>query len=297
MPTMHAVLALAHAGAPPAPHELWRAWSHEPAVVLSLAAGAALHARGVDALRRHARSTRGLPPWRVHCFAAGMLTLAIALLSPLHALGEALFAGHMLQHLLLTMVAAPLLVLGDPRTAWLWGVGRDARRRLAGAWRRLPRVRAAWRDATRVLTHAVTAWTVQAAVLVAWHLPPLYERAVRDDVVHALEHATLLLSAFVAWSVLFSPRPRTRLGAGTALLFLFTTSLVTTLLGAAITLSTRPWYRVHARSALAWGTTALEDQQLAGLVMWVPASAVHLAAALVLLHALLVRRPLAPARR
>ncbi|HYD53208.1 MAG TPA: cytochrome c oxidase assembly protein [Gemmatimonadaceae bacterium] len=271
-------VARAHPGQPVEPHDLWRAWSTEPLVIALLVASALLYARGFAARRHHAGTTRAPAAWRAHAYAAALATLVIALLSPVDALGGALFAGHMVQHLLLTMVAAPLLVLGDPGTSLLWALPIDMRRRMGLAWRRAPTLRAAW----RALGHPLTAWSLHFVALVAWHVPTLYERAVRDDAVHALEHASFFVTALLFWWVVAAPRPRQRMGTGLALLYLFTSALASTILGALITMATVPWYTVHARSALAWGVNALEDQQLAGLIMWVPAGLVYVGAALAL---------------
>ena len=268
--------ALAHPGAPIEPHDLWGAWSFEPFIVASLVLCAIAYARGVRAMRRRSGTTRGLATWRVHAYAASLVTLAIALLSPIDALGGATFAGHMVQHLLLTMIAAPLFVAGDPGTAMLWALPIGARRRLGRAWRRAHTLRAAW----HALSHPITAWALHFVALVAWHVPSLYELAVRDDGVHALEHASFFGTALLFWWVALAPRVRHRIGAGPAILYLFTSALASTILGALITMASHPWYVVHARSALAWGMTALEDQQLAGLIMWVPAGLVYVGVAM-----------------
>ena len=268
-------LAHAHPGRAIEPHDLWSALSVEPLVVASLVLGAFAYGRGARALRRRA-GARALPAWRLHAGAAAFVTLAVALISPVDALGGATFAGHMVQHLLLTMVAAPLLVAGDPGTACLWSVPLDARRRVGLAWRRARGLRATW----RALVHPASAWTLHFVALVTWHVPTLYERAVRDDAVHALEHASFFLTALLFWWLVLAPRARQRLGAGPALAYLFAAALASTILGALITMATRPWYVVHARSALAWGLTALEDQQLAGLLMWVPAGLVYVGVAM-----------------
>lgn len=270
-------IAHAHAGAPPEPHDIWTAWSLEPVVILALAAGAFAYARGVRALRRRAGGSRGLASWRVRCHAAGLATLAIALVSPVDPLGESLFAGHMVQHLLLTMVAAPLLVMGDPGTTMLRALPDAPRHRAARAWRRAHRLR----SILRALADPITAWSLHLVALVAWHVPVLYETAVRDDAVHALEHASFLLTAILFWWPIAAPRARWRLGIGPALLYLFTATVASTLLGALMALARSPWYLVHARTAYAWGLTPLEDQQLAGLIMWVPAGLVYVGAAMV----------------
>jgi putative membrane protein len=267
-------VARAHPGVPPRPHDLWHAWSAEPAVVLGLAVAAWVYARGVRALWRRAGRGRGVATWRVACQAAGLLAVAAALLSPLDALGEALFSAHMAQHLVLMMVAAPLLVLGDLVTAALWALPRSARAAAGRAWRRARTLRAAWGAARR----PAAAWLLHVGTLWAWHARGPYESAVRHTGVHVLEHASFLVTALLFWLALADPRPRRRLGFGGAVAYLFAAGLQGTALGALITVATRPWYSVHLATTGPWGLTPLEDQQLAGLLMWIPAGLVYLVA-------------------
>jgi putative membrane protein len=207
------------------------------------------------------------------CFAAGIAVLAMALLSPLDALAGALFAAHMAQHLLLILVAAPLLALAAPAAPLLWGLPAAPRRGVVRAWPRWLR---------RPLRDPAFAWVLHTAVLWGWHLPPLYQAALRSGPLHALEHASFLATALPYWAVLVRlARPdATRQGVG--VVYAFLAMLQSGVLGALITLSAAPWYPLHAETTAAWGLTPLEDQQLAGLVMWVPASLVYLAAGLAL---------------
>ena len=262
-----------HVGAAPRPHDLWTSWSFEPAVVVGLALAAWLYARGVRALWRRGGRGRVVAPWRAWCYAAGLATLAVALVSPLDAMGEALFSAHMVQHLLLVVVAAPLVVLGEPLLATLWALPAGARRGL-GRWARTRPVRVAWRG----LRLPAVVWLLHVGTLWIWHAPRLFERALRHPAVHALEHATFFLPALLFWWLLADRRARRRLGFGGSLLLLFAAALQSTVLGALITLAQRPWYLAYYDTTRPWGLSPLEDQQLAGLVMWVPAGFVYLAA-------------------
>lgn len=262
---------LGHAGPPPTPPDVGGAWDLEPSVVTGLALVGLAYARGTS---RRTRGGRRLVTTReIVCFWAGMAILGVALVSPLSALGEALFAAHMVQHLLLVLVAAPLLALGAPLAPVLWGLPAPIRRGVMRAW---PRWAAApFRD-------PVFVWVLHTVVLWAWHLPPLYEAAVRSEPLHALEHASFLATGYAFWAVLFrlARRGATRQGVGIAYVFLST--LQSGILGALMALAAEPWYAVHATTTAPWGLTPLEDQQLAGLIMWVPASFVYLAAGLFL---------------
>jgi cytochrome c oxidase assembly factor CtaG len=266
--------AWAHAGRAPEPHDLWTAWTFAPAAIVGLALASWLYARGVRALWRSAGAGRGIPPWRAACFAGGIATLGIALLSPIDRVATALFAVHMIQHMLLVVVAAPLLVLGDPALASIWALRISARRGV-GAWWGAQRVLPAlW----RVLRLPLVAFTLHVAALWLWHLPTLYDAALRNEGVHVAEHLSFLATALLFWYPIADARPRRRFGVGVATLYLFAAGLQCTLLGALITMSRHAWYVGHYGTTAAWGLTPLEDQQLAGLVMWIPAGLVYLVA-------------------
>ncbi len=259
--------ALAHPGQPPAPHDLWLAWNLEPAILLSLGLTAWAYARG-----RRARqpSRAGLS------FAAGLLVLAAALISPIDALGSALFSGHMLQHMLLILVAAPLLVLGAPLGPLLLGLPRAAQLRLGGIWQS-----ARWlRAAGHALAQPFVAWSLHALVFWAWHAPGLYQAALRSELVHGLEHLSLLGTALFFWWAVLPARGARPAAQGLAVLLLFTMALQSGLLGALITFAPEAWYEAYRASTAAWGLTPLEDQQLAGASMWVASGAAYLLAAL-----------------
>jgi putative membrane protein len=278
-----------HPGAPPAPHDLLGAWSFEPGVVLPLAVAGWLYVRGIRALWRSAAPGRGVRGREVTAFGLGWLALAIALVSPVHRWGEALFSAHMVQHELLMAVAAPLLVLGRPLIPWLWALPAGWRRpvgRLASA----PPVRSGWQG----LTHPGVAWTLHAVAIWGWHLPALFQATLRSETVHALQHASFLGTGLLFWWTVLERR-HGRLGWPGAVIALFTTAVHTGLLGALLTFSNRLWYPIYAPATAAWGLTPLEDQQLAGLIMWIPGGLAYLIAALALLASWLGEP--APARR
>jgi putative membrane protein len=266
-------VAHAHPGVAPAPHDLWRSWSVEPVVVSGLIVAAWAYWRGVRALWRHAGTGRGVSRGRVWWYGGGLAAVAMALLSPIDKIGNALFAVHMVQHLLLVMVAAPLLVLGEPLLPILWALRLDARRMVGRQWHAARQVRAVW----HLLRTPIVAWTLHVVALWVWHLPVLYDRAVRDEGIHIIEHLSFFATALLFWWVLLDRRARRRLGAGAAIFYLFTAALQSTLLGAGLSLARHPLYAAHWGTTTAWGLSPLEDQQLAGLIMWVPASAIYLA--------------------
>ncbi|HEX2204782.1 MAG TPA: cytochrome c oxidase assembly protein, partial [Longimicrobium sp.] len=201
------------------------------------------------------------------------------MLSPLHRLGEVLFAAHMVQHVLLMVVAAPLLVLGRPVVPFLWAMPIGWRRR-TGGWAKTGAVRGGW----RALTSPFGAWLLHAAALWLWHLPIAYETSLRSELAHALQHASFLGTALLFWWALVHGREG-RMGYGASVFYLFATAMHSGGLGALLTFAPRPWYPAYGATTAAWGLTPLEDQQLAGLVMWIPAGASYLVAALVLVAA------------
>ncbi len=245
-------------------------------VVFSLLVSAWLYFRGVRALWESAGAGHGVRRWEVAAFAGGWLTLALALVSPLHRLGGVLFAAHMAQHELLMVVAAPLLVLGRPIIPFLWALPISWRR-VAGGWSAAGPVSATW----TVLTLPLMAWAVHAVAVWLWHAPSLYQATLGSEWVHTLQHASFLVTALLFWWALLHGREG-RLGRPAAVIYLFTTAGHTSLLGALLTFSPRLWYPLYDSTTGPWGLTPLEDQQLAGVIMWVPAGLSYLVAALAL---------------
>ena len=267
--------ALAHSGEPPAPHDLWQAWQWEPGVVAALLASALLYGGSVGRLWRRAGRGRGITEWQVGYFAGALLVIALALLSPLAGLSEALFSAHMVQHILLMNVAAPLLVWGITPTFFLWLWPTTPRRRLARWWQRHMGLQRLW----QFVCQPLVAWAIYALTLWIWHAPRFYQAALANQNIHLLEHSGFMAGALLFWWVLAQAR-RNALQLGAALLFLFTTALHSGLLAAIITFARRPLYPIYAPYGFAWGLTPLSDQQLAGVIMWVPVGFVYLAALL-----------------
>lgn len=285
--------ALAHTGPPPSPATIWYTWTLNPEVVAGLALGTLVYAVGVARLWRRAGRGHGIAGWRVVLFSFGVLALVIALVSPLDALGSALFSGHMVQHLVLVLVAAPLLLLGSPQLAFVWALPGGTRHRAGAWWLRTRLPRRMWRRLSLPLVvgvlHAVALW--------AWHFPTLYEAALWYEGWHALEHASFFLTALLFWWVVLHSPPREDGGDGAVVLLIFATAMQSGILGALLTFSSTPWYLAHGASAGAWGFSLLEDQQLAGLIMWVPGSVIYVGAAMGVLWRWLDRSERADAAR
>lgn len=224
----------------------------DPSAAGLLLAGAAAYVIGLRRLWHRAGRGRLVRTHEVACFALGWAAVAVALLPPIDALAAGSFTAHMVQHVLLLVVAPPLLAAGALLPTLLWALPDRARATGERAWRRVLRSHggrrwAAWAGATLV---------AQTAVMWAWHAPALYEAALDNAVLHAFEHATFLGAATAFWwAVGLGPGPR----RGAAVPVVFAAALPGSVLGAALTLSTDPWYPAFAN---------LDSQQLAGVVMW-----------------------------
>jgi putative membrane protein len=264
-------LLLAHETGPLQPDDLWRAWPLEPGVLLAVGLAAVLYARG-------ARVSRGITKLQMACFWSGMAAVSIALISPLHPLGEVLFSAHMAQHEMLMLVAAPALVLSRPLAPLVWGLPFDARR-AAGRAAKTSAFQQGWRAITRPLA----AWWLHAIVLWGWHAPPLFLATLRSEWVHTTQHLSFFFSALLFWWALFHVRDHSAYGNG--VFYILTTAIHTGILGALLTFSPIVVYPAYAATAPLWRLTPLEDQQIGGLIMWVPAGVIYMAAGLVLFFA------------
>ncbi|HEU4648894.1 MAG TPA: cytochrome c oxidase assembly protein [Gemmatimonadales bacterium] len=256
------------------PHEVWRAWSFEPGVILALGLTAWGYARGLRVLWARGAGRGGVERWEAAAFALGWVVLALSLMSPIHAMGEVLFSAHMVQHELLMAVAAPLLVLGRPMLPLLWALPTRLRHGL-GRLATVPSMRRTWwflvTPLVATLIHGIAIW--------AWHAPGLFQATLDSEFVHSLQHISFLGSGVLFWWALLHGHGERR-GYGVAVLAVFITAAHTGALGALLAFAQTDFYPQYARSTPAWGLTPLDDQQLAGLVMWVPASVIYLLAAL-----------------
>jgi putative membrane protein len=262
--------ALAHGGE----HGAWRP---EAIVVVPLLLLGALYAAGFARLR--ARSDQGRPALKraAALFAAGWLVLAGTVATPLHAAGEHSFTMHMIEHELIMLPAALLLVLARPGPVLLWAFP--------------PALRSAFGSLARsgkgfwvTLSAPVAATMLQAAALWIWHMPALFDRALDSEGWHIAQHLSFLATALLFWWAMAHGRAG-RAGYGLVALCLFATTLVGGALGALMAFSASPWYSPYAALGMTpAGLTPAEDQQLAGLIMWMPGGLFHGAAALWFLY-------------
>jgi len=253
------------------PATLWsiHSWRWDLGIILPLAVFAVLYLAG--AIRQQKRA------WMHHAlFASGWLSLVFALNSPLHPLGEQLFSAHMLQHEILILVSAPLIAASHPGATCLWAFLPRQRGTIGSVVHRVESS-----PTVRFVTAPLTAWIVEAVVLWGWHIPALYQATLASDAVHATQHLSFFLSALLFWSALYGVG-RQAMHYGTATLYVFATAVHCSALGALLTFSTVIWYPAYLGTTSAWGLTPLEDQQLGGLLMWVPSGVVFIVIGLVL---------------
>ncbi|HWH18467.1 MAG TPA: cytochrome c oxidase assembly protein [Allosphingosinicella sp.] len=267
--------ALAHDGA----HDGGPGWTLDLWVTAPLLLTALLYGAGFFRLWK--RSVQGRPSLKRGgaLFAAGWWTLAAAVVSPLHAAGERSFTMHMIEHEVIMLVAALLLVAARPGPVLLWAFPVRARQALAGLGR------AGWAVSLwRALTNPVAATALQGLAMWVWHVPSLFDRALASEGWHIAQHLSFLVTALLFWWAMAHGRGG-RYSYGTSALCLFVTSLIGGALGALMSFSTSPWYRGYAALGMTpIGLTPVEDQQLAGLLMWIPGGLVHAGAALFFLY-------------
>jgi cytochrome c oxidase assembly factor CtaG len=260
---------LAHTAGDAAPYASASTWWSDVAGAVLLALLALVYAVGQWQLARRARARRN---GRSTSFWAGWATLAIALGPPLDRWSGVSFAAHMTQHELMMLVAAPLLVLARPLGTLMWGLpGFVGAALTSHSLRRI----GAW------LATPLVAWLLHAVVLWAWHVPGAFESGLRSVAMHWLQHASFFAAAVIYWWSIFSSSAGLE-RKGMALLSVFTTAVHTAVLGMLLTFSTQVWYPTYARVENPWALSAIEDQQLGGLIMWVPGGMVFIIAALAL---------------
>jgi cytochrome c oxidase assembly factor CtaG len=278
-----AVLAIALVAAPALAHGSEAhadlpGWSFEPWALAPLLLSVLLYVVGLARLARRAGNSGRTVRRNAALFLIGWLTLAGATVSPLHEGGEHSFTLHMIEHELIMLVAAPLMALSRPLGVMIWTLPAPARTGISN-WARGGATHWLWRHATA----PVTATLVQLAVIWVWHAPGPFQQALRHEGWHIVQHVCFLLSALLFWWAMVFGREG-RNGYGLAALCLFVTSLGGGALGALMTFAISPWYADYAAMGMGlFGLTPEEDQQLAGLIMWIPGGMIHAGAALIML--------------
>ncbi|MBN9425782.1 MAG: cytochrome c oxidase assembly protein [Burkholderiales bacterium] len=270
-------LALPYCGSAPAPAEVMTRWNLDPLLIALLFAVLAAYLAGVRGRRRSTGSLAAPPSaCAQRCFVAGWAIATLALISPLCAWSVALFSARVAQHLLLMLVAAPLLMLGQASV--MFDVIRriGIRLHMGEHWNHRLRNAVDGKSAMPL----IAAWLLFTLALWIWHAPGPYQRSFDSTIAYWAMHASLFGSACLLWSMLLAGGSRSKAATIAAAL---ASGAQMGFLGALLTFAPRMLYPVHAASTAAWGLSPLEDQQLGGLLMWVPGGSMMMAAGLLAL--------------
>jgi cytochrome c oxidase assembly factor CtaG len=260
---------------------LWRPW---PQIILLLVGLGVLYGVGWRRLRE--RGSRQLATrWRRNVFMAGLVVLGLAMLSPIEVLQELFFSVHMVQHILIMMVGAPLLMVGDPYPFLAWGLPARARPALKALMAR----DAPFRQLLRRFGTPWICWALYVGSQWVWHIPAAYDAALSSEVLHIAEHMAFFVTALMVWWHVTGAAPRLqgRLGYGQRIGFLLAALASNEALGVSISFAAEPLYSHYLNLPRMWGISVLDDQTLGGALMWVPGGMMYALAAVILLARLL----------
>ncbi len=233
----------------------WTAWPIHISTLIGCALLLVIYFLAIGPWRRKYEWADRVELWQPICFTSGVLILFGSLNGPIHELSDFyLFSAHMVQHLLMTMVTAPLLLVGTPD--WVW---RALIRKTVGF------------DAARVITGPLIAYGIYNVVFVGWHFPFLYNWALENHAVHIVQHLMFIAAAMFMWWPVVEPVPEiSRLITPLRMVYLFALSIPMSVVSALITLSESVLYPWYGDAERVFALSALQDQQLGGLIMWVP---------------------------
>jgi putative membrane protein len=231
-------------------------WNLEPSILIGTVLITWLYLYAIGPFRKRHFPDEPIRTGQTIAFLSGMLIMFLVLVSPLDELGDSyLFSAHMLQHLCLTIIGPPLLLLGTPE--WMVKPALSSKVIFKVA---------------KVLTYPVVAFVLFNVDFWLWHAPPLYNATLENQTIHILEHLTFIFFGLCYWWPIFSPsKDLPRLPIGGQILYLFFSGMPSVLLGAGLTFSP-PLYAPYIAAPRIWGISAATDQQLGGLIMWVPVS-------------------------
>lgn len=244
-------------------------WNWEPSILIGTVLITGLYLYAIGPLRKRHYPNEQVKAVQTISFLSGMLIMFLALVSPLDELGDAyLFSAHMVQHLCLTIIGPPLLLLGTPE----WLVKPALQNKVIF-------------NVAKVLTYPAVAFVLYNVDFWLWHAPPLYNATLENQNIHILEHLTFIIFGLLYWWPIFSPsKDLPRLPIGGQIFYLFLSGMPSVLLGAGLTF-TPPLYAPYIAAPRIWGISAATDQQLGGLIMWVPVSIFYI----IIMSALFIR--------
>jgi putative membrane protein len=260
---------------------LWMPW---PQIILILGASGVLYGRGWWYLRQQG-AYQLANGWRLASFLSGLVALGVAMLSAVEVLHDVLFTLHMVQHLLIMMVGAPLIMLADPYPFVLWGLPSNARRALID-------LLTPWATVRRRLRRLATPWVIWGVYVGAtwlWHVPAYYDAALRSELLHVVEHIAFFVTALLFWWIVTgaSPRLHGRLGYGFRIGYSLAALAQNEVLGVGIAFASEPLYTYYTTVPRLWGLSVLEDQALGAAIMWVPGGMMYALSGVILLARLL----------
>ncbi len=272
-------------------------WDWKIEVIIVLALAGTLYSRGWWQLRqrsggkptRYRRTARSrwrlAVGWRLVSYWTGLFFIALALLSPIDALGQQLFFMHMVQHLLLIMIAPPLLLIANPMPFMLWGLPTGLRHRVGGLFSQALHRESGFRRWLRTLTQPGIIWMVWVIALIGWHDPGMYNAALQYEWVHNAEHHTFFIASMLLWWHLTGAGPRVHKQFGLLGRIGLVISVVppNMLTGVVLAFAEQGYYSYYENVPRLWGFDVLTDQQLGGVIMWVPGSMMYILAALILI--------------
>ena len=268
-------------------------WGWRPEVIVFLVVPGVLFLLGWRKLRLISGADKGAGSlgalWRPFAYLSGLLVIGLALMSPVDVLGQQLFFMHMIQHLLLIMVAPVLLLLPNPMPYLLWGLPARARLRAGSALNRVLHKQSITGRLLRQATSPAIVWFSMIVFIIGWHDPNTYDAALRNELIHDLEHVTMFIAGMLFWWTVIGAGPRLNKNMSRPAKIAFVIAAVppNMALGAALAFSQTPIYSFYVDMPRLWGMSVLDDQRLSGIIMWIPGSMMYLIAALVLMFRIL----------
>ncbi len=235
-------------------------WHFYPSVVVGVLALLGVYFAAAGRLRMRFKGSQKISRWRILAYVAGVLAIFFALVSPLDSLGDTyLFSAHMIQHLILTSLAAPLLILGTP--GWMLRPVLD---------------RPVVKPAFRALTNPIVAFLIYSSIYIGWHFPIFYQAALENENIHAVQHLMFLAAAVINWwPVLSHMKEFPPLPLPLRMVYLFLEGMPVTILGVVLAFSDGVLYPFYTNAPLRlWGLSIISDQQMGGLIMWMTDEAI-----------------------
>ncbi len=243
-------------------------------------------------LRRKSGGHELAARWRLVSYLCGLVIVAVALMSPIDVLGGQLFFMHMIQHLLLIMIAPPLLLIANPMPFILWGLPSNWRRR-TGQWiAALLHRESSFRHGLKAVTGAGVVWLLWTISVIGWHDPNMYNAALRSEPVHDLEHLTFFVASMLFWWHVTGAGPRIhkQFGLIGRTAFVLAAIPLNMALGVVLAFAGGVIYSYYEAVPRLWGLDPVTDQRIGGVIMWIPGSMMFIIAALVLIAKLFRRR-------